>query len=289
MNKIRFLSVLLTLLLSTSAAATDMTITYMTKERKKTGEKIQYLSDKFSFTTEKAKKMDTLQDNDQGMIYIIDHSKKVIEFIRMNDLKNMMGQTSQMMSQMMGAKMPGSKGTIGENMQKTMDKKLGKADQAPLERLGTETIAGRSCDSYRVLRKGKGMEMIEEVCIDPTMVPPGQSNPVGEEMEAMGQEMVEGPLSGFMSSGQKELRGIKGLILRRRIKMGTRGMASVMSFGMGKSDSLEEVTAIKEGPIDPSVFKLPTGYKEVDKAKEMQEEMKKGMEQMGGAGIPGFE
>ncbi len=272
----------LLLLLPTAAGAADLTVTYKVLKGKGKGEeKIMYWSDKYSLTVEKATKQDALTDYDKGIIYIIDHPNKTIEFIKMDEMANMMGSSSGMMGEMMNMDMPGKKrGTVGEEMQKSSNKMLGDPESAQLEKLGVLQIAGRSCDHYQVVRKGKAMAMTEEVCIDTTLHPPMPPIPNAERMMAAADEM-KGMFEGLQSAGQKELQKIKGTTLKRRYKSGTRGMASVMSFGMGKSETIEEATEVKEGPIDVAIFKMPTGYKMVDKMKAMQEEMQKAQEQMG--------
>ncbi len=259
---VRLLLFALTLcLLGSPALAADLTIVYKTKMDGRSGEKTVYWSDKFQRSSDKAMKQDTLVDYEKGVTYTIDHARKEIQVMDLKAMAGMMGQMGPMMNQAMGMK------GVGDKLQKGMEQKLGKAEAAPLEKLGPRQIAGRSCENYRITRKGKST-FIEEVCLDATLKAPGELNPALTQLAEASQEMMEGPLSGFMAAGSKELRGLPGVALRSYNKM-------------DKAESLEEATQIKEGPIEASVFQLPSNYKMVDQMKEMQEQMGEIQKQLG--------
>lgn len=275
----KYLTVLFCMLLSLPAFAADLTVTYQLKEGKKTkGEKTVYWSEQFQMTKDASTKIDLLSDYGKGTIYTINHGKKQIEVINYKEMTGMMGGAQQMMGEMLAQ--PGMKGdkTMGESLQKKADQFFGDPDKAVLQKLGTLTIAGRSCDNYKVERKGKKFEMSEEVCVDPTIVPPGKPTADMEAMQTAAQEMG-GVLGNFQSAGQKELAQLKGLPLRRI----DTSKAKVI-FGGGKRLWDEEAITVQEGPIDPSVFTLPTGYKQIDQAKEMREQMEAAQQMMGGMG-----
>ena len=274
-----FALTLLCLGLSTTALATDLTVTYQLKEGKKVkGEKTVYWSDQFHLMTDSANKRDVLTDNTKGIIYTIDHKNKQIEVLNAKQMAGMTGDVSQMMGDMMAK--PGPKGkTMGESMEEGMKKYMGDPEKAVLQKLGTLTIAGRSCDHYLVERKGKRMEMSQEVCIDPTLNPPQGSNPELQQMaeNAQGLTSGSGPMANFISPGQRDLAALKGIPLKSVDKTKTK---MFLLGGTKKWD--EEAISVKEGPIEASVFQLPAAYKQIDQGQMMQEEMEKARKMMGG-------
>ncbi len=273
----RLLSVIFLLCLAFPALAADLTVTYQLKDGKKvTGEKTIYWTDQFHLEKDTSTKVDVLSDYAKGMVYTIDHGKKQIEVMNYQAMTGMMGGAQQMMGEMMSR--PGMKGdkTMGEGLQRRMNEYLGDPDQAVLQKLGTLTIAGRTCDNYKVERKGKRVEMSEEVCVDPTLVPPKKPTPEIEAMQAAAQGMGE-TLGAFRSAGQKELAALPGLPLRR-----INTSKAKMMFGGGKRLMDEEAIAVKEGPVDPAVFQLPAGYKQIDQAQELREQMQEMQKMMGG-------
>lgn len=272
----RFILAILVLILPLPVSAADLTVTYQIKEGKKNkGEKTVYYTEQFQLTKDSSSKIDVLTDYGSGAIYTIDHGQKQIEVLNLKELGGMMGGANQMMGQMMAHKMPKGDKTMGESIEEKMTKYMGDPNKAVLQRLGTLTIAGRTCDNYKVERKGPRIEMSEEVCIDPTLIPPQNPNFDATQIQEAAQEM-QGALGNLQSVGQKELAGIKGLPLRRIDKSKTK-----MLFGGGTHGMDEEATRVQEGPVDPAVFKLPVGYKQIDQAQAMREEMLKMQKMMG--------
>lgn len=265
----------LLLVLPATASATDLTVTYKL-EGGDAKEKTVYWTDQYQLVAFKGGE-DQLVDLAKNTVYTIDHAKKRITYFKMDDMANMMGGMAPMMEQAMGMQMPGGKGTMGENLKKNLNKALGDPDSAPLQRLGSLQIAGRTCDNYRVERKGKSMELVEEVCIDPTLKPPGGSSGA-DKLSAMADGMMSGPLAGIQSSGEKELQAIQGTTLKKQMKTG----AKMGIFGKRKQATGEEAILVKEGPVDPSLFKLPEGYQMVNQADEFQREMQEAQEKFDG-------
>ena len=191
---------------------------------------------------------------------------KTIQVMKMADLSGMMGNMGPMMEQMSEMNMPGSKKTMGEHQSEAMSKYFGDPGQSSLEKLGPQQVAGRTCEAYRVQRKGK-WEMIEEVCVDASLVPPGKVSPGQQGMADAAKAMSSGSMETFSSPAQKELQALPGLALKRKTKI--KGMATE-----------EEAILVKEGPIDAALFKLPEGYKQVDQAAYYQQQMQQMQQQM---------
>ncbi|MCE9624301.1 MAG: hypothetical protein K8R69_02430 [Deltaproteobacteria bacterium] len=276
----RFAAAVLLMGLSLPALATDLTVTYQLKEGKKNkGEKTVYWSEQYQLSSDKLSKIDILTDYTKGTIYTIDHGKKQVESINFKSMSGMMGGMSQMMGEMMNK--PGLKKneTMGESLERSANKYLGDPDKAVLQKLGALTIAGRACDNYKVERKGGKFEMSEEVCVDPSLVPPQNPSADADQMAEAAQGMMGGVLGNMTSQGQKDLAGLKGTPLRRVNTSKMKGL-----FGGGTKGWDEEATSVKEGPIEAAVFQLPMGYRQIDQAKEMQEQMREMQKRMGEMG-----
>lgn len=261
------LLILLAVAIPLSAAAADLTVTYKYKGGG-SGERSQYYSDRFQLTADKGSKQDTLVDLQQEVIYLIDHRSKTIQVMKMADMSAMMGGMGPMMEQMSGTKMPGSKKTIGEHQSEAMSKYFGDPGQSSLEKLGPQQVAGRTCEAYRVQRKGD-WEMIEEVCVDAGLVPPGKVSPGQQGMAQAAKAMSSGSMEAYSSPAQKELNALPGLALKRKTKI--KGMATE-----------EEAILVKEGPIDPTLFQLPPAYQQIDQASYYQQQMLQMQQQMRG-------
>ena len=275
----RLISTLLLMALSLPAFAADLAVTYQIKEgKKKKGEKTVYWTEKFHLEKDSVTKIDVLSDYGSGTIYTVDHRQKQIEVLNFKDMGGMMGGANQMMGEMMARKAPKGDKTMGESLEENVTKMFGDPEKAVLQKLGTLTIAGRTCDNYKVERKGPRMEMSEEVCVDPTLAPPQSLNAEAEQMRQAAQEL-QGTLAGLQSPGQKELAGLKGIPLRRVNQSQAKGL-----LGGGTSGTEEEATLVQEGPIDPAVFNLPAGYKQIDQAQMMRDQMQEMRKMMGETG-----
>lgn len=243
--------------LSPAAFAADLTVTYQIKEAKKKGERTVYWSDKFNLTKDSLSKVDSLYDYDAGM----------------------MGDAQQMMGEMMGRKAPRGDKTIGQSMEESTAKYFGDPGKTVLQKLGTLTVAGRSCDNYKVERKGGKIETSQEVCVDATLTPPQNPNAEAAQMHQAAQAM-SGTLGNLQSPAERELANLPGTPLRRVNNTKMKGMM----FGGGNIQMEEEATLVQVGPIDPAVFKLPSGYKQVDQAQLLREQMQEMQKMIGETG-----
>lgn len=259
--------------------AADLTVAYQIKEAKKKGGRIVYWSDKFQLTKDSLSKVDTLYDYDAGMMYTIDHREKKIEALNFKEMGGMMGDAQQMMGEMMGRKAPRSDKTIGKSMEESTAKYFGDPGKTVLQKLGTLTVAGRSCDNYKVERKGGKIETSQEVCVDATLTPPQYPNAEAAQMHQAAQVM-SGTLGNLQSPAERELANLPGTPLRRIHNTKMKGMM----FGGGNIQMEEEATLVQVGPIDPAVFKLPSGYKQVDQAQMLREQMQEVQKMMGETG-----
>lgn len=252
------LLLLLALAMPWPAAATDLTVVYKISGASK-GERTQYYSDNYQLTVDKGLKQDTLVDIKQDITYQIDHRSKTIQVMKMSDIAGMMGQVGQMNEQAASMKLKGGK-TLGENQQDNLNKALGDPSAAQLEKLGPQQVAGRTCEAYRVHRRGSYLDMTEEVCIDASLKPPGQLSASQQQMAASAQAMMGGAFGGMTSAAQSELHAMPGLTLKRKITT-------------NRVENNEEATSIKEGPIDVALFQLPQGYQQIDQAALYQQQM----------------
>lgn len=257
----------------------DLTVSYQIKDGKKKGERTAYWSDKFHLTKDSLSKVDSLYDYDAGLMYTIDHREKKIEILNFKDMGGMMGDARQMMGEMMGRKAPRGDKTLGQSMEESAAKYFGDPGKAVLQKLGALTVAGRSCDNYKVERKGGKIETSQEVCVDPTLSPPHNPNAEAAQMH-QAAEAMSGMFGNLQSPAERELSNLKGTLLRRINNSKTKGMM----FGGGNIQMEEEATLVQVGPIDPAVFKLPAGYKQIDQAQMMRDQMQEMQKMMGETG-----
>ncbi|HET8715152.1 MAG TPA: hypothetical protein VFM16_04970 [Holophagaceae bacterium] len=235
------------LLLSTAAFAGDLTIT-MTAHGKgamgsgSSGVQTHYYSAKFMRINDPGAQRDTLMDYGTMTNYIIDHKKKLIQKMTFQDAIDVMNEASRQ---------------APEGMSRMMTMMFGDPNNFKVTEEGKETIAGRSCTKYKIV-VGK---IVMELSNDPTLRMPMP--------EASYQKMIKmrGAMMAAMPSGKgfvrlyEEMSKIKGVTLKSHMS------------GMMGMDTLTEATAVKEGPIDPSVFALPSGYQMEDLGAKMKAQM----------------
>jgi hypothetical protein len=240
--------------------AGDLKITYdaetkaMMRTQKST--QVHYYSSLFMRINDAKEQKDTLVDFTSLVSYEIDHKKKLINFIKLEDMTTMM--------ELLAAKMAKGK---GEETSMAM-KLLGDNSGASLSVVkgGNEVIAGRACTEWTV-SYGK---MVNKFSADPSLelpVPPDKlamANSLKDAAMMMVAMILPGLGDGILKLNN-EIAKIKGVHLK---------IESTMPVGPMTMKNSLKATKIEEGLIPASVFELP-GYKQEDMGKQMLEDMKK--------------
>ena len=237
-------------LAAVSLCAGDLTIAFNSKGRgpmggKTDGVETHYYGSKFQRVNNEGSRIDTLVDYQTLTTYTINHGKKLIQKMSLEDamaaLESMQSQMPEGMGAMMGAL-------------------FGDPSNFKVEELGQETVAARNCKKYKIT-VGK---LIFQSSNDPTLIPPVPPASFAKMLKAKGAlSAAMGPMGKSMARLYEEMSKIKGLALKTN-----------MSGFMGINASTE-ATKISEGPIPASVFSLPTGYKTEDLGKQMREQAAK--------------
>lgn len=233
-----------------SALAGDLTIEMTSKGKGpmgsgSSGKQVQYFSAKAHRTNSESSQTDTMVDYGDMITYIINHKKKTISKMSLEDAMAAMENANQQMP---------------EGMAGMMNAMFGDPDQFKVEELGNETVAGRTCKKYRIT-VGK---MIMETSNDPTLKPPMPEVSYAKMLKAQGAMMAAaGPSAKIFTRLYSEMSKIKGIALKTHMT-GLMGM-----------DASTEAVSVKEGSIPASVFALPEGYQMEDLGKKMKEQMAK--------------
>jgi hypothetical protein len=207
----------------------------------KDGVQVQLLSSSRMRMNHSTSKNDSLVDYGQGVIYSIDHGKKVVTRMTFQDMQEAMEAMEQQM-----AGMP-------EFVTKMM---FGDVSEIRVEPLGEETILGRHCKKVRI-HLGK---MVEEISVDPSL-----QFPMKDYAKAMTMlNRIPGQMGSLFRRVYEETARLKGVPLKTHVS-GLMGM-----------DITTVATAISTAPIAASAWALPEGYAQKDGGKELKEAMKKG-------------
>jgi hypothetical protein len=227
-----------------SLLAGDLTITSQVTGKgafAKDGTQVQLLSSSRMRMNHSTSKNDSLVDYGKGVIYSIDHGKKVVTRMTFQDMQEAMDAMEQQM-----AGMP-------EFVTKMM---FGDVSEIRVEPLGEETILGRRCKKARI-HLGK---MVEEISVDPSL-----QFPMKDYAKAMTMlNRIPGQMGSLFRRVYEETARLKGVPLKTHVS-GLMGM-----------DITTVATAISTAPIPESAWALPEGYAQKDGGKELKEAMKKG-------------
>lgn len=237
------------LLVSTVAVAGDLTITMNTHGKGPVGSgssgvQTQYFSSKFMRVNDAGAQRDTLMDYGTLTSYTIDHKKKVIEKMALQDAMDVMKEASSQNN---------------EGMSAMMNMMFGDPNNFKVTEEGKDTVAGRSCNKYKIM-VGK---LVMELSNDPTLKMPMPEASYQKMLKMRGAMMAAMPSGKAFIRLYEEMSKVKGVTLKSRMS-GLMGM-----------DVLTEATAVKEGPIAPSVFALPSGYRVEDMGAKMKAQMAK--------------
>ena len=224
-----------------SLLAGDLTITSRVTGKgpgAKNGTQVQYISPTRMRVNHEGTHTDTMIDYGNGVMYVIDHSKKRITRMTFQELQASMEAMNERMGAMAGL------------MSKMM---FGDASKVSVQKEGTDTVLGRPCQKVRI-SVGK---MVEDLSLDPTL-----QFPIRDYAKAMSMmSRAPGAMGTAFKHLYQEIGKLHGVPLRTHVK-GFMGM-----------NITTEATAISTAAIPAGVWSLPTGYTMVDGGKEMEESM----------------
>lgn len=231
-----------------SLLAGDLTLTFKNGGRYNEGISRQYMTADRHRTNHEGTQTDTLMDFGKEMFYTIKHKDKTVEFMSFADMEKA--------AEIMSAKMEELQRQMAE-APPFLRQMMGDPSAFSVDKVGADTVAGRKCDKFKLVVMK--MEMFQSV--DPALKMP--MNPANFARFTRMANLMR-----FMASpgGAKlaaEMSKIKGVTLRT--------VTQVPMMG----EMTSEATEVKEGPIAPSVFALPAGYRMVDAGKKMLEQARK--------------
>lgn len=224
-----------------TALAGDLAITFKTGKAG-AGKATQYFSAKFQRHNDESNRVDSLVDYDKGTMYMIDHKGKKVQKVTFEELAEMVEKMNQQMGGMMGA---------------MMGSMFGNADNAKVEDMGAEVVAGRTCAKYRIT-VGK---LVQEVSADPSLKLPADPATLAKATKLQTLLKGMGPAAKVMTKLGEELAKIKGVHLKTKVS------------GFMGQEVVQEATEVKQGPLPASVFSLPGDYKVESLAEKMKKDM----------------
>ena len=225
-----------------SLAAGDLKITFNTEAKMLVTVKateVHHYTEKFFLARNEKDKMDILTDYTTFTQYTINHKKKTIEKITVDDM-------IELMDRMAG------QGGLG-----------GGGDDNPsisVEKAGTETVADRNCEKWRV-SLGKTNFIIS---VDPALLPPVPQVSLEKASQLASSAFIM--VNKHLPKLYDEMAKIKGMALKTE---------SQIALGPITVKGVSVATAIEEGPLPASLFELPSGYKETDQGKKLLDELSK--------------
>lgn len=231
-----------------SLAASDLTITFNStgKGAAGSGTEVHYYSPDFQLVRNEKEKRDNLVDFKQGITYTIDHKKQTIGKISFDDAMGALESLSSAQPEGMGA---------------MMGAMFGDPNDCKVEKLGTETVAGRTCQGWSIKVGKLGMTL----AADPTLKTPMAEGAYAKMMKTRAAQFAKaGPLGASFKRLYEEMSKIKGIPLKTHMT------------GMMGMDVSNEATKVDTSAIPASLFVLPAGYKIEDLGKKLREDMKKG-------------
>jgi len=219
-------------------------------------ETVQYYSARYVRTNNEKEKKDSLVDYQELVSYEIDHKNKTISFFKMEDMQKM----AELMNKRIQNARPEDKKKIESMFGASTD------EVAKTERLGTETVAGRICNKWKITI---GKNNTYAASVDPAL-----ELPISKADQERGNKLMDANIvimAGFVPTLGK-LQEERAKILGFPLKVN-----SQMKLGPFTLTVKQEATKIEEGPIPASVFYLPKDYKTEDVGKKMLEEMEEKM------------
>jgi hypothetical protein len=245
--RLRLVLVLAATLAFGSLAASDLTITFNAagKGSAASGTEVHYYSPEFQLVRNEKEKRDTLVDFRQGITYTIDHKKKTIGKLSFDDAMGALESLSSAQPEGLGA---------------MMGAMFGDPNDCKVEKLGTETVAGRACQDWSIKVGKLGMTL----AADPTLkIPMPDAAYMKMTKTRAAQFAKAGPLGASFKRLYEEMAKVKGIPLKTHMT------------GMMGMDVTSEATKVETGPLPATLFELPAGYKVEDLGQKLREDMKK--------------
>lgn len=229
--------------------AADLTITYSVKGNgmmgAKEGTSVTYYSSRFQRIDDNTTKRETLIDYDNLVTFIIDHNKKRIGKIKLEDVVTVMKEMEEKAKQ---------KQELGP-----LAAMFGDPNNVKVEELGNEKVAGRTCKRVKIT-VGK-LEM--EICNDLSLVPPISPEAYSKMMKIQAAMAMANPVMGkVIAKLEEEVGKYKGVNLKR------------VQTIMGNTTTSEAIK-VEQAAVPASKFQLPSGYTEEDEGKKMLEQIRK--------------
>jgi hypothetical protein len=189
-----------------------------------------------------------LAESAAGKFTMIDHKKKEYSVITLKDLDALATEMEARMKEMEERT---------KNMPAGMREKLagmmgGAAASVEVQKVGGgRTVAGYACQNWVVTM---GNFSRTEQCVTTDLAFPTQA---WEGFQAFSNRMrtMAGPMSKMVESLQEKMKQMNGLPLASTTNLTVLGKSST---------STTEVTEVKKGPIPPSAWQLPAGYKQAE-------------------------
>ena len=226
-------------LLSRTLGATDLAITYNVirtdmEEGGSARTEIHYYTEDYQLTRGVESQVDQLLDLRSGTSYTIDHRKGLISKLSFDDLMAVMEAVNR---------------SLNQGMDGPTANLLGDPRDATVESLGTDQVAGRTCQVWRIA-VGKVTMVLSA---DPSLTAPGPETAYPMLMKARAARMAKvGPMGAFYQRLAEEMEKVQGIPLKTHLT------------GPMNVNTATEATRIDFGPIPAATFALPRGYRVED-------------------------
>jgi hypothetical protein len=236
--------------LAAFAPAQDLTVVYK-ETGGKAGTSTQY------FTKERMRtsgaEHDSIVEYATGKITSIDHKKKEYSEVTLAEMEAQMKASAAEMekaSAQMKQQMESMPPAMREKMEKMMG---GVAEATTVTKGGTRKVAGYDCQDYTI---AMGQAVKTQTCNTTAL-----KLPVPEidyqrfaAMASPFKGMANNPMGKGMSQLAEKMKEVQGLPLAETTTVSILGKTQT---------SGREAVEVKQGPVDPSVFAIPAGYKKV--------------------------
>jgi len=234
--------------------AGDLKITYK-KEVKamamtQRSEEVHYYSSQFQRVNNAQEKKDSLTDFRDFTMYAIDHKKKTISKITLDEAIKIVELSMDSMKNM------------DPNAKKIMESMFGGGGSVNTVQAGTETVAGRTCKKWRITLGSSTFE----IWADPSLPSPIPDATMEKAYKLKDSLSAATPgMADMIAKLSQEMAKIKGVQLKSDTQFSTMGITS---------RTVLEATKIENGAIPASVFELPK-YKIEETGKKMVADLTK--------------
>jgi hypothetical protein len=240
-------------------AAQDMKISYRVENKALTTSKgtlVEYHSARYGLIRDDKAKKDTLVDYGDFATYEIDHKKKVIGKTTHEDVLRAADLAADWLKDGLGG---------NEEKRRQIAKKLfGEDAEVFVENVGSEQIAGRTCEKWEITLGGFACRASH----DPSLALPAPQDAMARpgEMGSYSALLSDPVLGKAIGRFLDAVKGLEGVPLKSEV---------VVPIGPITMRMFKEATEVELGPIPESVFELPKGYREEDAGKKMLADLEK--------------